>query len=124
VFCAYCGASNDDAAAKCAQCSRDLRPVVQPAYPAQVIPPQPAATISNYLVPAILVTIFCCVPLGIPAIVYAAQVNGKLASGDVAGAMTASRTARTWCLVALVSGLMAMILWTLFLGLNLMKHRF
>ena len=29
------------------------------------------APISNYLVPAILVTIFCCWPFGIPAIVFA-----------------------------------------------------
>ena len=43
--------------------------------------PIPNAPISvpNYLVQAILTTIFCCLPFGIVAIVFAAQVNGKLA---------------------------------------------
>ncbi len=38
----------------------------------------------NYLVWAILCTIFCCLPLGIASIVFAAQVNGKYAGGDIA----------------------------------------
>jgi len=56
--------------------------------------------VPNYLVQAILVTIFCCLPFGIPAIVYAAQVNGKLQAGDVAGARQAAASAKTWCWVA------------------------
>ena len=39
--------------------------------------------IPNHLVEAILVTLCCCVPLGIPAIVYGAQVGPKVAAGDV-----------------------------------------
>jgi hypothetical protein len=50
--------------------------------------------IPNYLVQAILVTLFCCWPLGIPAIIFAAQVNGKLGRGDRAGAEEASRKAK------------------------------
>jgi hypothetical protein len=53
--------------------------------------------IPTYLAQAILVTLFCCWPLGIPAIVYAAQVNGKLGRGDIAGAEEASRKAKMWC---------------------------
>lgn len=37
---------------------------------------------------------------GIVAIVYASQVNTKLALGDEAGARRASDNARTWCWVA------------------------
>ena len=54
----------------------------------------------NYLVWAILATLFCCLPFGIAAIVYAAQVNGKLAAGDYAGAVEYSRKAKKWCWVA------------------------
>ena len=43
--------------------------------------------VPNHLVWAILSTLFCCLPLGIVSIVFAAQVNGKLAAGDVAGAL-------------------------------------
>ena len=35
-------------------------------------------------------------PAGIVAIVYAAQVNGKLAGGDYEGAVSASNNAKLW----------------------------
>jgi hypothetical protein len=54
----------------------------------------PAATVPNYLVFAILVTVFCCLPTGIAAIIYAAQVNTKLQAGDIAGAQQASKNAK------------------------------
>ena len=65
--------------------------------PAQYQPPptqyQPqGARPQNYLVWAILDYPLCCLPLGIVSIVFAAQVDGKLASGDYAGAVAASRT--------------------------------
>ncbi|OGP54706.1 MAG: hypothetical protein A2Y65_03275 [Deltaproteobacteria bacterium RBG_13_52_11] len=58
------------------------------------------ATVPNYLAQAILVTIFCCVPFGIPAIVFAAQVNGKLAAGDYDGAVETSKKAKMWCWIS------------------------
>jgi hypothetical protein len=65
----------------------------------------PGATVPNYLVFAILTTVFCCLPTGIAAIVFAAQVNGKLQAGDLAGAQAASKNAKLWCLVSLGLGL-------------------
>jgi hypothetical protein len=59
----------------------------------------------NYLVWAILTTIFCCLPFGIVSIVFAAQVNGKWRSGDVAGAQASSAKARMWAIIAAVVGL-------------------
>ena len=68
----------------------------------------------NYLVFAILTTIFCCQILGIVSIVFAAQVNSKWNSGDTQGAIDASRNAKMWAWIAfgsgLVLGLIAMIL--------------
>jgi hypothetical protein len=58
------------------------------------------ANVPNYLVPSILVTLCCCVPGGVVAIVHAAQVNGKLASGDCRGAINASQTAKMWCWIS------------------------
>lgn len=55
---------------------------------------------SNYLVPAILVTLFCCLPAGVAAIIFATQVNSKYAAGDVQGAMNASKNAKTWTMVS------------------------
>src|SRR5262245_2690227 len=56
--------------------------------------PQFAREIPNYLVQSILVTLFCCLPLGIVSIVFAAQVNSKVAAGDYAGAQKASDQAK------------------------------
>jgi hypothetical protein len=59
----------------------------------------------NYLVFAILVTIFCCQILGIVSIVFAAQVNSKWNSGDIQGALDASKNAKLWAWIAFGSGL-------------------
>ncbi len=60
---------------------------------------------NNHMVWAILTTICCCLPFGIPAIVYAAQVDKKFQQGDFQGAEKSSRTAKTWCLVAFGLGI-------------------
>jgi hypothetical protein len=53
----------------------------------------------------VLCTIFCFLPFGIVAIVYAAQVNGKIASGDIASIEEASRKAKTGCWASFGTGL-------------------
>ena len=70
-------------------------------------PPQSptGAAPQNYLVWAILSTICCCLPLGIVAIVYAAQVDSKFAAGDYAGAQQSSDNAKQWCWIAFGVGL-------------------
>ncbi|MDK2847460.1 MAG: hypothetical protein PWP34_813 [Desulfuromonadales bacterium] len=68
-------------------------------------------TIPNYLVQAILVTLFCCLPFGIVSIVYAAQVNGKEQAGDLTGARQASRLAKKWVWVGFLSGFVFMLLY-------------
>ena len=46
------------------------------------------------LVLAILATLFCCLPLGIVAIVFAAIGMSRQGSGDFAGAESAARVSR------------------------------
>jgi hypothetical protein len=65
----------------------------------------------NYLVEAILVTLFCCLPFGIVAIVYAAQVNTKIEAGDREGAMKASQNAAKWCAISFWSTVIFIILY-------------
>lgn len=61
-------------------------------------------TVPNYLVQAILVTLFCCMPTGVAAIIYSSQVNSKLAIGDWHGAEEASAKARLWCWISFWAG--------------------
>ena len=63
----------------------------------------------NYLVFAILTTIFCCQILGIVSIVYAAQVNSKWAAGDYEGAREASKNAKLWAWISTGSGILIAI---------------
>ena len=66
---------------------------------------QPQAPPPNYLVFAILVTIFCCQILGIVSIVFAAQVNSKWHAGDIEGAISASKNAKLWAWIGAASGI-------------------
>ena len=64
-----------------------------------------SANVPNYLVQSILVTLCCCLPFGIVAIVYAAQVNTKLAANNFAGAQESSQQAKKWCWIGLGTGI-------------------
>ena len=80
----------------------------------------PASTgqefVPNHLVWAILTTLFCCLPLGIVSIVYASQVDGKRAAGDIHGAREASRKAGSWAIWSAVSLPVLLILWFVLFG--------
>jgi hypothetical protein len=106
VFCTTCGTQNDGTASHCVQCGNIL---LHPRHNGTGI--SIGMTVPNYLVQAILVTIFCCVPFGIPAIVFAAQVNSKLEGGDYTGAVEASKKAKIWCWVSFLIGLGGVIIY-------------
>jgi len=99
MFCKKCGHQNEDTATNCSKCNSELVKVSTE-----------ATKISNYLVQSILVTLLCCLPIGIPAIVFAAQVNGKVQGGDLSGAMASSKKAKMWCWIAFGVGLIFVIL--------------
>ena len=75
---------------------------------------QPGTPPPNYLVWAILTLIFCCWPLSIASIVFAAQVNGKYSAGDLAGAQESSRKAKQF---ALWSAIAACVIYGLLIAL-------
>ena len=117
IYCTSCGREAEPGARFCDNCGAALDPMGQggPSY-APGMPYQGGPgygelpRISNYLVQAILATICCCVPAGIVAIVYAAQVNGKVAAGDYATAQRYSNNAKAWCWIALGLGIAAAVL--------------
>jgi hypothetical protein len=77
--------------------------------------PLPAGTVPNYMVQSILVTLCCCLPLGIVGIVKAGEVNNRLAAGDYEGAVKASNTVKTILWIGLASGIVLGIIYG-FLG--------
>ena len=78
-------------------------------------PPPPSgapASVPNYLVPAII-SLFCCLPLGVVGVIFAAQVNGKVAAGDTAGALDASKKAKMFSFIAIGLGLAGIVFYVL-----------
>ena len=70
--------------------------------------PPPAAgtatSVPNYLIPAII-SLFCCLPGGIVAVIFAAQVNGKVQAGDIAGAQDSAKKAKLFSFISIGLGL-------------------
>ena len=108
-------------------------PAAAPAPPAYVAQPapQPAVYIQNSpsgtsqpampkpgnnMVLAVLSTLFCCLPLGIVAIIYASKVDNLYLAGDYAGALSASKTARNWAIAGAVGAIVISIIYLLIYG--------
>jgi hypothetical protein len=102
MYCTRCGTSRPDGTNVCPGCGM--------AAPVFAEPPK----IQNYLVTSILVTLCCCVPAGIVAIIYAAQANSKLAAGDFHGAQESARLAKIWSWVGVGAGVLVGIIYAAF----------
>lgn len=84
----------------------------QPQAPnGQVMPP-------NYLVWSILVTLLCCLPGGIVAIVYSTQVSSRFLQGDYEGANASSRNARKWAIISAVAGAVIGIIYAIIIAVT------
>ena len=103
MYCKKCGASIADLAAICPKCGMPVRSRRIPSSAKSL------SSIPNHLVSAILATIFCCTPFGIPAIVFAARTIALVRAGDFDGAMRASKNAYTWILVSVVAVVLAVL---------------
>jgi len=121
--CSHCGTPAETGEAFCGECGQTLVSSAQepltipmPALPSSqnwtspLLPAQPPQKISTYLVPAIF-SIFFCWPLAIPAIIFAAQVSGKVAAGDIQGARDASKKAKMFSFIGLGLGLLVILIY-------------
>lgn len=134
-FCPNCGATQGDEAPISASVL-DAQPeygnnageYYQPGQTQNVQPPQYTSSgggrVSNtaYLVWSIIVTLLCCLPLGIPAIVYAAKINTLNDAGDYLGAQDAANKSKTWIIVAGVVGLVVGILSIILYGVGIASY--
>jgi predicted secreted protein len=71
----------------------------------------------NKLVWSILVTLFCCLPFGIVAIVKSAEVNSKWNAGDVAGAQQSAADAGKWIKWSVIAGVVVAVIYLVFIVL-------
>ena len=137
MFCGNCGVRNADNARFCASCGKPVGAVAGAVPPAPSPPPRDAPppsapqfsapqaqyggappiagaarpNVSAHLGLAIVTTVLCCLPLGVIGIVYASQVKAKLAAGDYAGAAAASSKAKTFSILGIVLGGIAIVIY-------------
>lgn len=71
-----------------------------PAIPREPMPP-------TFMLWAVLSTICCCLPAGVVAIVFAAQVGSRYYARNYEGARKASRLAEIWIIVSIVLGIVS-----------------
>ena len=64
----------------------------------------------THLVAGILTMVFCCLPIGIVSIVYAARVDAHWRQGDRAQALHNSRRAAQWATAAVAAWLILLTL--------------
>jgi len=69
------------------------------------------------MVPAII-SIFCCWPLAIPAIIFAVQVNNKVQAGDIAGAQESSKKAKMFSFIAIGLGVVLILIYVIMMVLG------
>ncbi|MBN1572598.1 MAG: CD225/dispanin family protein [Deltaproteobacteria bacterium] len=96
--CPNCKEENPQGSVKCSNCGKSLEPKALKKGESEYVP--------NYLAPAILVMIFCCLPFGVVSLAYAAQVNGRLIAGQREKALNASHMAKIWCFVTVGVGVL------------------
>jgi hypothetical protein len=119
VNCSRCGTSIPDENPACPNCGLPRFAQDHAPHRPQVsyIPPPAPLTepVRNYLVPSIILTICCCTPFGIIAIIFAAMAASKQSSGDMAGAREAASKARLFCWLAFIIGVISYIV---FIAIN------
>ena len=76
-----------------------------------------AAPVPNNLVIAII-SIFCCWPLGIPAIIFATKVNKQVAEGDMAGAEDSAKKAKMFAMIGIGLWLLVVVIYVILMVLG------
>ena len=82
------------------------QPGYGPQQPYGVQPPMP----DTYMVWAVLVTVFCCLPFGIVSIVKASQVSSLYSQGRYQESVAASEAAKKWAIWSAVAGVVISII--------------
>lgn len=104
AYCAHCGTQIAKLAVVCPRCgcrvnSRDYRNA------------DTSVRINTYLTESILVTIFCCFPLGVAAIIFSCLASSAAKNGDEEEAASKAKVAGILCLVSFLVTLLVAFIW-------------
>ena len=110
MLCQKCGSNIQDGLYICPNCGSLVNSTSEQPTPEYV------GYVKNYLVESILVIIFCCVPFGVVALVYACHVNTFLEMREFDRAKYASEKAKMWVWLGFVCGFIGIVLYALLLS--------
>ena len=119
-YCYNCGANSHQDAVICIKCGIRLEARTSQTYPNALVQNQSNVESDlfrnkripkTWLLESILVTLFCCLPLGIVGIVNASKVESKFYAGDTDGAVRASEEAKKWTTLGFWIGLILGIIY-------------
>ena len=76
----------------------------------------------NYLTEAILVTLFCCLPLGVVSIIFASKVDSEYRKGHYEEAENASKEAQKYMKWGLIGGIIGVVLYLIMIMLAIVAE--
>ena len=104
MLCGKCGKEWDPDVRFCPQCGNQLDPSAPPA-------PRDREKINTWLIPSVISTMVCCLPLGIVAIIFSSKCNQAVNNGDWQAARRYSRQAKLWFFISTILGGLATVLY-------------
>lgn len=127
-FCSQCGNQLNDAAQFCPKCGNQVTTVSnnqqpQPASQPQVqyVQAEPSRPIKpdSHMLLAILSTLFCCLPVGVYAIILASKVDGLYLMGEYEEAQMKADDAKKWSIIGMVCWAVALLLYLILVGVGI-----
>ena len=112
MYCEYCGNQIAPNSGFCPCCGAKLNGNPQGAG-AQMNYNGTRPQLNTWLIPAILVTVLCCMPFGLVSVIFATKANNALNTGNYQQAQIDSERAKIWFFVALVLGFISTVLYVL-----------
>ena len=73
--------------------------------------PAPNNNLTLAIIATVVSVVFCCgLPHGLISLVFATQVNKKVAMNDMVGAVNSARQAKMWALVSIVIAVLGIVI--------------
>ena len=113
-YCPTCGTASQPDAAFCIKCGTNLgsgNPAQQSISTQLNTDLFPETMPKTWLAEAILVTLFCCLPFGIVAIVNASKVEARYHAGDYPGSQHNSEEAKKWVMISMWIGIVLAVIY-------------